>query len=349
MKHAIALALCSAASATLLAPRQDLRFALPAGAKTEKHFTEVTKWSLESMEQEIDGQHAAVQVPAMSGVVERKLGVIDTLVALDARGPLRLEREFVNVSTGAELRFAAGPGSDDFTLPLTSALEGRRVVFERKPKEAEWTRTFAGEPEAQADVLSGLREDLDLRALVAEEGVEQGDTWKLDAATLADVLAPGGDLRFTFATRALPSSQFLDPTEIVGTTLCALADSTGELAGEILCTWRETKTIGDARCALIELEWESTARNDLAAELARRQESAGSEVLREDLAMQFSWSTEGKGQLLWNLDAKRAHSLELELDSDVAIDFKWVAVESTVAFHFDLTAKSALSASFESR
>jgi hypothetical protein len=334
-----------------LAPEDELRAAPKEGSSLRKTFRERTTWRLESMEQVLDGAPLANPVPEMLGSVSRELVVADVVRKAGGAAPLELAREYESVRGQAQLDFEIDVEEQSFTLDLASELEGARVLFERAGAGAEAQAKAEPGASAPAGLLGGLREDLDLRAFVTEEGVAEGDWWKVDAAALADVLAPGGELGLALEKGAVRPEQLmvLDASEVVATTLCALSETAGELEGEVLCTWTETLERDGRKLAVIELDWQSASRGEAGPELARRLETAGLETMREDLTLDLAFSTKGEGQLVWDLAAGRARSLALELESQVEVAFAFTAQGAEAQFGFGLEARSTIEAGIEER
>ena len=50
-----------------------------------------------------------------------------------------------------------------------------------------------GYSKEKAELLKGLNEDMDLRALLPKDEVKVGDEWDIEVSGLASVIAPGGE------------------------------------------------------------------------------------------------------------------------------------------------------------
>jgi hypothetical protein len=339
----------SALAGVLGTSSDELVFEARSGSKVEKRFHEVTRFDVQSLVQSVDGKPVPDPGLEVAGAVTRSLRAIDTTRTVERGVALELEREFADVFASVEMSFGSAQGSSEADVKLTSPLEGERVRIARQDRSSACTFQWAEKGKDSTAELEGLRADLDLSAFVSEGGVEEGDAWKLDPADLLDVLAPGGALGFVSATEGMPDGEFLEPADVIAASLCGLADNTGELEGEVLCTWRKTATEGERKLATIEIEWESTSRSDTTAELRRRIAASGAPNYREDLAFLTQWTTSGKGSLVWDLGAKRARALVLELDSKVDCEFKWTQQGANIALEFELAAQTELRAEFEAR
>jgi hypothetical protein len=349
MKSILTLLAFGAAAAPATAPGNALAFAPASGSSVKRSFSEATAWKLSSIERVLDGQPSPMQAPELEGECRRELVVLDVYAELAGGLPKRLERDFESISGHSVLSIATTAEPEVLEVHLASPHEDAKVTIERKEPSAAPAFRVRGSDAASSPQFAGLREDLDLRALVAEEGVEEGDHWTIDAATLADVFAPGGALDLAPKTGDLPLSAYLEPEDVGGTTLCCLADNAGELSGEVLCTWRSTKKEGEASWAVIELEWDSTTRSDVAPELLRRLVESGDDSMRDQLSMLMSWKSTGQGELTWDLAAHRARSFELKLESVVDVEMRWEEDSSIVGYHFVLQATSELATKIEAR
>jgi hypothetical protein len=319
-------------------PADSLAFAPEAKSRAKKSFTESTTWKLTSLDRRVNGSPQPMAPIDARGMVTRALAVVDTYVKIEGGVPLELEREFDTVGAQADSSLDAQGELENFEIELTSPLSDAKVRFQREDKSADPEAKFADERSTGTDVLEGLREDLDLRALLGAPEVKQGDSWKIDAAKLADVLAPGGTL--ALATSSLPASQTLEAPDILLTTLCSLADAASGLEGEVTCTWRNTTAEGKAKLAVIDVDWESKSGGNLGPELIRRLGAASASTPREDLGLTVNWSSKGRGELVWDLARNRARSLRLKLDSEVNWVESWSQQGVTVALTVAMEAQS---------
>jgi hypothetical protein len=324
----------------------DLHFAPARGTELRKTFEERTSWSLKTAERIVGGNPQGEDVPAMSCQQERRLVVLDRYVAVEDGVPTKLARELETIEGSCSVDFKIPQASDHVDLELHSDLAGAKLVFERKDAKSAPVVKFADEARASAAQLDGLREDLDLRAFLTETGLDVGDHWTVDAATLIDVLAPGGDVHRLPQHGAIRAGdlQVLTPVQAAAASLCSLADGYGKPEGDVLCTWKQTKKDGDDELAVIEIEWDGHSHCNLDEPLERACKAAGVEQGRE-LSPSLAWTSEGKGQLVWDLKANHAHSFVLQLES--RIDVRISGGEGEL--HYGLEAKSELKAEFEAK
>ena len=256
------------AIAVALAPNPaELHFAPAKGTELRKTFTERTSWTLKSAER----GGSAQDVPDMTCQQERRMVAVDRYLAIEDGVPTKLTRELESIGGSCSLDFKVPNASDAVELRLESELSGAKLAIERKDAKSEPSIKFADDSRAGSTQLEGLREDLDLRAFLTETGLDVGDHWKVDAATLTDVLAPGGELRRWVPRGAIDAGalRVLTPVQIISCTLCSLADGAGVPEGEVLCTWKQTKKEDGAELAVIELEWDGHSRCEMDEAWAR--------------------------------------------------------------------------------
>jgi hypothetical protein len=344
MKGVLLVSALAAAITNAPAP-SDLAFKPTKDAQVRKTFEEETRWTLDSMDVTVDGRPAHTDVPDMEGTCERKLVVLDKYEAVEGAVTLRLSREFEELAGSSSIAMKMPDAQIDSKVEMASELSGAHVRFVRKDASSPAVAKWARDENSSSGVLAALREDLDLRAFMTESGLSEGDHWKVDAATLADVLAPGGELALD--PRHVESSAALGATDRIGATFCSLADNTGELAGEVLCTWTDTKKSADGELATIELEWESTSNTDQDDLFARRCRAAGAKDGSGDESIGMSWTSSGKGRIEWDLKAGCARAFELALESQIDVRLEYTQGSQHMGYRFKLSGESKSSATFE--
>lgn len=198
--------------------------------------------------------------------------------------------------------------------PGASPLRRYKVRFTWVDRLADWARCYS-ELDGDEHWLDALRGEFDLIGLLPPKAVALGEQWSLPPEALRAVLAPGGNHKITPATDKL----FGRMVEIgVGGDF---ADALGpELLGAVSATYRGRQAItvgeGDQAQSLevaridYEINLASSADRKLLyvtamPELERR------EPARVD-AVPLEFTFLGRGTLLWDVAARRAHSFELK-------------------------------------
>jgi hypothetical protein len=185
-------------TALLLLPLDGPRFAPAEGSSVRKRYTERTSLSLDSAEMRMGDQ--AIRPPAMEFEVQvaRELAVVDTYAALGKGRPARLSRVFERIEGSLEVSSQEeGRGREVAQATYKSPLAGLEVVFTWDEEHGTYGVAFGkGVEDGDEELLEGLLEDADLRALLPEGDAKEGDEWALDPAAFGALLSPCGDLRW---------------------------------------------------------------------------------------------------------------------------------------------------------
>lgn len=286
------------AAALLLAPSTqlgDFSFHAEEGARVVRTFDFTLEMELESMTMTVGGDD--VPTDHTDGV-EMTMGERTHLVLTDEYGPaedgrpMTLTRTFDELA-GESTNWSMGPqGESENNADKTSELEGSTVIFTWDAQDEAYEVEF--EDGGDEDLLAGLEEDLDLRGLLPEGDVEEGDSWETDLEPFRRVFEPGGDLglRADDNPRTEIDDQILE-----------------NLEGSVRITYVGTRDEDGVEVAVLQLEISaaSTAEATLDTE--------GGET-EQVVTMEF----ELEGELTWALEAGRLHGLEIagELTSEIA-------------------------------
>ena len=170
-------------------------------------------------------------------------------------------------------------------------------------------------------MLEGLEEDLDLRAFLPGRDVEVGESWDIDAMTLASLVMPGGSLGLKPAEMSEDGpdmGEFEDMiTEMFGQYEEAF---TGLLEGERKATYEGVRDVDGRSLAVITLKLDTDGSMDMSGMLADMVDKI-SELAEEmpdfelDIAAaNLSVTLDGTGTLLWDPRRGTFESLTLEVD-----------------------------------
>jgi hypothetical protein len=236
---------------------------------------------------------------------EKRLVVEDTYGPVAGGRALELVRRYVELHAARRAHTVTGDHAEDLEQVETCAVEGRRVRFAWSPEERGYRASLADPAAAravaaagpadqgaatggEADALAGLVADMDLLAFLPSAPVAPGDEWAVpfDAFRWA-VLRPGGEP----ACRSEPPRG--ETEEQLAARLWA------SLAGEIGARYAGRRERDGARLGAIAFR----GRYQGACELGLAE--AGLRGRR------MAQSTEVEGELLWDLDRGRAHSLAM--------------------------------------
>jgi len=293
-------------------PEGGVRFAPQPGTSVTKTISFVMKTSLDEMEMTMNGEDFP-QKPEIesSSTVSRTLVVTDTYTKSEGGRPLVLEREYSELTmtndNPIEINMMGQDMSADLHATGTSELEGTTVKFEWDADEEEYRASFVGEG-GDEEMLAGLGEDLDVRALLPVDEVEVGDSWDLDTAALVSVFFPGGELSFEFESDGdEPMMGMSDPSQNPDPAIMM-----GEPEGSASATFETEREADGVRVAEISIDFQLDSSTDLTEYISEMLSESMPEMPMVVESADAEWTFEGSGVLLWNLDGGHVHSLELE-------------------------------------
>jgi hypothetical protein len=292
------------------------------GVELTKTFETRVELNLDDLSLTADGQ----DVGEMMGDIEMTLThessvtVSDEYRSLGEGRPAELLRTFDELESRMAFSAMSQFGGDDQEVPGSSELEGTSVLFTWNEDEEEYEPAFE-DGGGDTDLLEGLEEDMDLRALLPDGEVEEGDSWEIELRELESVFAPGGELSITPEDADEGEQEIFE--EIFGD---GLENALEELLdGSCTATYKGTYEVDEIEVGEIQMALEISSTADLSELLQRIAESIGEQQDVEmpefviDLA-DLSLDFEGEGVLLWNLEDGLLHSFEISGSGDIAFD-----------------------------
>jgi len=326
------------------APGEKVAFGPSAGTTLTKTFTTAGEYSLDDLSLTVDGQ----DIGQMLGSIEVSLKQGSTIEVTDAYKafgegrPTELLRTFDEL--GAKMNMEISPAQGEVPqFESTSPLEGKTVLFKWNAEKDEYERSFH-EGEGDAELLDGLKEDMDLRIFLPSKEVSAGDSWSVALTELQSVVMPGGDLHLE------PEGQEVneDAKKMFEGIFEDFGKKLGDLLeGECKCTFKGTQGEGDARVAEIAIEVKVATTLDLAEVLDKairavlEQQDVGAKV---DLSLEtadLNFDFDGSGTLLWNLSAGRLQSFQL--GGDITVDMDLALTVDAEGEHHKLDASFEMS------
>ena len=299
----------------------ELTFDPDAGSTATKTFREETSLSLEELEVELNGQEQPSREIELSVRQERRLVVADEVrQAADGR-PLALRRAFREIGGSERVAMVREDAEREDEAPIVSELEGRAVVFTWDGEDSAYEVEFVEEDEdADPELLEGLWEDADLRALLPTGAVEVGGSWSVEPEALAPVLRPCGNVHATLSRDDVEGED--DPAEplVMLFFLCAseaAEELEGALEGEVEARYEGTED----GIAVIRLEVDVQATRDVRDEMMRLGASLGLEdpqFTSMDEA-EATYALRGEGTLRWDTRAQRAAGFELSGEVEASL------------------------------
>jgi len=314
MNHLRTSLLSAAAVPVLLAfawPASELVFAPAEGQGVTRKWTNQLHLSLDDMQMTMNGQPLPMEIEMEMDIDgSTEVEVTDQYVAMASGRPKQLRRTFDAVSsTGSfamEMEMMPG-GGQTRDITASSELEGKTVTFSWDEDDegfgVEWY-----ESEGDDKLLEGLTEDMDLRILLPDSAVEEGDTWEIDVQQLASIVAPGGNL--SLVPEMDEDMGGMPGMEGMGS---GMADMVGEnLEGTATAEYKGTQEVDGVTVAVIALTLDIESTNDMTEKVTEQMGQMPDEVGEVSVEyMDVELDIEAEGTLFWNIEAKHAHSMDL--------------------------------------
>ncbi|HVS18011.1 MAG TPA: hypothetical protein VMT18_05375 [Planctomycetota bacterium] len=313
------LALAPALLALAL-PLDEVAFRPSADLSVTRTIESMRNFSLDDMEMTMNGQPLPMDIQ-----MEMDMSMTQKTVVTDVYGPVadgrhaKLKRTFEELALNGEfsMRMAMMPdGGQDSSIEGSSELEGKSVVFTWDEDEGAYVASFDGE--GDQELLEGLEEDMDLRALLPASEVSEGDTWEVDVKKLRNVLALGGNLKVKPDADDAPEGGM--PGMDGMTDFSKMFDDVVE--GNATAEYRGTRDVDGVACQVIGIKIDVRASADLTDQLAENVSQSlpdgMGEVEVEHIDMELD--IEGEGQLYWNPALGLAHSYEMTGTMSIIMD-----------------------------
>ena len=208
-------------------------------------------------------------------------------------------------------------GGQEKDITSSSELEGKTVLFSWDDDEGEFTTAYH-ESEGDEELLEGLTEDMDFRALLPEGDVSVGDTWEIDPKALVSVLFPGGN------TGLVPDDE--GGAEEMMPGMDGMGANMGEMLGDLLegeasAEYTGTEEVDGVTVAVISFTISIASSNDMTEiveESMSEMPDDGPEISVNYVDVEIEM--EGEGTLQWDLAANRAHSYEIQGSMNTLMD-----------------------------
>ncbi len=320
-----------------------IAFTPAEGTTVTKTFASTTTMEMDEMTALMNGQPAPIPEIEMTMEMLQTVTVTDEYAKMAAGQPTMLVRTYDAISNELEMEVDSGAGAEAPGGGGSSPLEGSTVEFKWNADTEEYDLKFADGEDGDAELLTGLTEDMDLRALLPSEELSEGDTYDIDLAGFADVLAPGGDLKIEMELDGSGADNAMDP-EMMTNFRQFFEDL---LEGEATGKYVGTRDVDGVKVAVIELEIEINASADmseLAAESMGEEIPEGMEMNIDRMDVELVY--EGTGELHWNMGKGVIHGLSLEADMTMNMDMAMAIAAG--GQDIEMTMEMAMSGSIES-
>lgn len=298
-----------------------IRFAVQEGTTLTKRFTSRVDLGLDEMRVLRNGKEPD-GLPELEMQVETDFEVVvqDRYVALRDGRTRELVRRFdtieVDTRMSMEMDMQGRTQNQETPVKAGSELEGEAVRFRWNEESETYDLAFV-DSDVDEDLLEGLVEDMDLRALLPDHDVAVDESWNVDPRALPTVMAPGGDLKLV--------------ADNSGYGLGDMSGQMGELSdwfdenlrGEVRCRLVEVVREGDREIAVVAITMELENDVDLTElaqdELAKVELPPGSSGIEVE-HMRTNLAIEGEGRLEWDLAGGHFHELALSGDFRMKMD-----------------------------
>lgn len=314
----VALSIPTFASISALSVEK-ISFAPKEGTIVTKTFQTTTSMDSEDYEMLLDGEPIP-GMPAMEMTMEstQSLTVTDEYGSMTDGRLNKLGRTYDSIVVSSDMNVDAGIMKQEVTATGTSPLESKSVVFAWDEKEAEFGKEFAEGESGEAELLEGLKLDLDLADLLPSEELAEGETYEIEPGALVTILAPGGDMKLEMEVEGGAGGMGgPTPDQVGDMSEFFIQGVTGEVTG----TFKGTREVDGVNVAVIALSATIAAEADMAEKMAELGDAGmppGMDV--EVDRMLTSMEYEGAGELLWNLDKGHIHSMTLKADLTIKSD-----------------------------
>ena len=334
MKHSQTLLVAAFAAAlpalvafrpTELLPKvEKISFAPREGSSLTKTFTNTMSFGLDDMSMLMNGEENPMMPEIeMDMDVTSSTTVTDEYVSMGRGRPLVLQRTYDEIGTEMNVEViveALGQSQQESPSGAgTSPLEGETVIFTWDDEYDEYKVTFPEDADSDEDLLENLIEDMDLRVLLPDDEVSEGDSWDIPLAGLVDVLSPGGDLKLDIDMDGGMGMGGASP-EMMSNMREMFGDM---LEGQATATFSGTREVDGVTVAVIEIEIEIDTARDMSEFLEGVMGDEipdGMDFTLDRVDLEFA--LEATGELLWNIRAGHLHSLELEGEAAIALDME---------------------------
>ena len=174
-----------------------VEFAPVQGAQLEKRFQSSLELRFDELTSTMNGQEVPPEfLPEMDLLItdERSVVVLDEYVAVAGGRPRNLLRTFREITVETLEEFSMEPDIESSERATgSSELVDETLRFVAGSSSDDYARSFT-ERVGGDELLAGLVEDMDLRAILPDGAVEKDDTWEVDANFLHALQRPGGNL-----------------------------------------------------------------------------------------------------------------------------------------------------------
>jgi hypothetical protein len=308
-------------------PADELAFRPAAGSTIKKKLELDMEMSLVDASMTMNGEPMPAGLEEIKGqtmLLGMVVGVGETYVATVAGRPTELLRSYDKLAMDVSF------GDQSESLDEFTKLEGKTVRFKWNADESVYDKSFV-ESEGDVDSLKELSEDMDLRALLPEKAVSEGDSWEVSAKQLMSLFMPGGFVGQSANEAGMEGFEEIRK-EIEDQLDQALKDF------KVVCTYKGARDSGGVNVGEIAFNFDGKAKMDLsslleAAMKAQRQEGMPEMDMRGSAGMEM----QGAGTLLWDLASGHMHDYVLHADLNFQVEMHIEADQGGEPLQLDMS------------
>ncbi len=319
-----ALAALGLVSAVAIEVEDVFTFAPKPGKEVTRTFSEATHLELESVSMEFGGEARPMDDLEIKLDHGRAVTVKDVYGDSENGVPRSLRRTFEDVSSTIVLDLVDPEGDTEAAdIEGEHGLTGMTVAFVWNDEAGVAEPSFDEDAAGDADLLEGLRIDMDLVGLLAPDaatGAEKGARWDVEPAAFLELTRPGGlvDVPFEAEEDEADVGLFL-------TCLLSCRDSLEEPEGEVEVFWKSTREVDGVLCAVGDLDVDISGTADLTERLLGSISDQLPGIVEEvDFLDTASATVElsGEGEFVWNLAENCLHSVSIELQNTTTLSIE---------------------------
>lgn len=275
----------------------ELRYAPAAGTQIRRTYESTASFDLDAFGMLMDGEEPPFDIPkpTLTVVATEKIVVLDTIEGVEDGRPKSVSREYEELLWTTTFTSEEGEESEEEICDLV----GETVEFEWDEDEESFVVSADEDTEVDAGQFELLKEDMDLRAFLPEDEVEVDDTWELSTPAYLALVWPGGVMQPHAEGEEIDQLQLQMALELIDGV-----DFEGS------ATLTELREEDDQVIAVISYELEVTSSGEIEVEPDEDSEG-GAVILQRGLERTL------KGEILWDIEAGHALSLEGQADSEM--------------------------------
>jgi hypothetical protein len=332
-------------------PRGDsVAFAPAEGSSNTKTFVLHQNFTLDDMTMSMNGNDMGMQME-MDVKTHQSITVADTYTKMEGAKPIKLTRTYKDGSTGLTTESAVSVQGSEQDMDAegegTSQLNDLTVIFSWDDEKSEYTKAYDEESDGEAEWLTDLVEDMDLRGFLPTGEVAVDDEWMADSSVLASTFAPGGNLQWDIEMDGEAASGGPD-AQMMSNLGSMLGDS---LEGEVKCKYVGKKESEGGEYLVIEITVNIDSVTDMTelveAEMAEQELPEGVEIAVSRMDMELHM--EGKGTLMWDAKAGHIHSFTYAGDTsmvmDMDMDINAMGQEMSNTMHMEMSGEMDMTVS----